>query len=291
MKTASLEPQLLHNESLPGDFEEIVNRALKEDIGSGDITSLATIPANSISCASLICQEAGVIFGMEIAAATFRQVDNTLKFQALYPDGAHISKSAVEIARITGSTRAILAGERVALNFLQRLSGIATITAACRKRAQKLGITILDTRKTTPTLRTLEKAAVRAGGGVNHRFGLFDAILIKDNHIKAAGSITRAMQNCREYSPGLPIAIEIDNLQQLHEVLAMKCDRVLLDNMSPAEIKECLQVINGRCFIEVSGGINTTNLDDFLLKGIDAISLGALTHSARALDISLELEG
>ncbi len=271
----------------------LIVRALEEDIGFGDVTTLCTVPAERTLTAAIIARQAGVIAGLEVAAAVFRAIDATLHIELLAADGAHITPNT-QVARIAGSARSILAAERTALNFLGRLAGIATLTARCVAAIAGTRAAIIDTRKTTPGLRALEKYAVRVGGGRNHRFALDDGILIKDNHIAAAGGIGPAIARARQSAPHLlKIEIECETLEQVREALAAGTDVILLDNMSLGQQREAVTMIrqhDARILIEASGGIGTDpeRLAAVAATGVDFISLGALTHSAPNFDLSLE---
>ena len=232
-------------------------------------------------------KEAGVVCGLRAAEATFRALDPEIRFEAFASDGDFVEPPAV-VARVAGSERAMLTGERVALNFLGRLSGIATLTRRYVDAIDGTGVAVLDTRKTTPGLRALEKHAVASGGGRNHRFGLDDAILIKDNHLRAAGSIAAAVELARAASD-LPIEVECDTLEQVGEALAAGVDAILLDNMTLDQLREAVQLTGGRARLEASGGVTLDTIRAIAETGVDEISVGALTHSARSLDVSLEL--
>ena len=268
-------------------LERIVHAALAEDIGAGDITTEATVSADAVGTAELLVKEAGVVCGLRAAEATFLALDSDIRFEALARDGDIVEPLAV-VARVTGSQRAILTGERVALNFLGRLSGIATLTHSYVEAIAGTGASVLDTRKTTPGLRALEKHAVASGGGRNHRFGLDDAVLIKDNHLRAAGSLAAAVQLVRAASD-LPIEVECETLDQLREALEAGVDAILLDNMTPAQLGDAVGLTNGRARLEASGGVTLDTIRAIAETGVDEISVGALTHSARSLDVSLEL--
>jgi nicotinate-nucleotide pyrophosphorylase (carboxylating) len=268
-------------------LERIVHAALAEDIGAGDVTTEATVSADAVGSAELLVKEAGVVCGLRAAEATFLALDPDLRFEALARDGDAVEPLAV-VARVSGSQRAILIGERVALNFLGRLSGIATLTRRYVDAIDGTGASVLDTRKTTPGLRALEKHAVASGGGRNHRFGLDDAVLIKDNHLRAAGSIAAAVELVRAASD-LPIEVECETLAQVGEALAVGVDAILLDNMTLAELRDAVALVAGRARLEASGGVNVDTVRAIAETGVDEISVGALTHSARSLDVSLEL--
>ena len=267
--------------------ERVVLAALAEDIGAGDVTTDATIPADAVGVADLLVKEAGVVCGVRVAETTFRALDPDIRFEALASDGDFVEPPAV-VARISGSERAILTGERVALNFLGRLSGIATLTRRYVDALEGTGTTVLDTRKTTPGLRELEKYAVACGGGRNHRFGLDDAVLVKDNHLRAAGSVSAAVELVRA-ATALPIEVECDTLDQVAEALAVGVDAILLDNMSLDQLREAVDLTGGRARLEASGGVTLDTIRAIAETGVDEISVGALTHSARSLDVSLEL--
>jgi len=271
-------------------INEAVTRALSEDLGlAGDITSAATIPASQTSEARLVAREAGVIAGMAVARAAFHATDASLQFEASAGDGDSVEAGA-ELARVAGNTRAILRAERVALNFLGRMSGIASLTARYVAAVAGTGAKITCTRKTTPGLRALEKYAVRAGGGVNHRFGLFDGILIKDNHVAAAGGIAAAIERARAAAGHMVrIEIEVDTLAQLDEALAQGADVILLDNMKNDQLREAVARAAGRAVLEASGGVSLEMVAGIAATGVDLISAGALTHSARCLDLALDI--
>jgi nicotinate-nucleotide pyrophosphorylase (carboxylating) len=270
---------------------EAVRRALDEDLQSqGDITSRALISPGARGRGRIVMREAGVVAGLPLASMVFRLLDNKAGFQTLVSDGDHLP-AAREIAVVEGSVLTILEGERTALNFLQRLSGIATLTSLFVAAASPHGAAILDTRKTTPGLRSLEKYAVRAGGGRNHRFGLYDAILIKDNHVAAVGGTARAVELARESAgEGSTVEVEVQRLADLEEAIRAGADVVMLDNMSAEEVGEAVRNARGRVTLEASGGISLDNVAAYATTGVDLISVGALTHSARALDIALDLQ-
>jgi len=270
---------------------EAVRKALDEDLqSSGDVTSRALVPPDARGRGRVILREEGVVAGLPLASMAFRLLDNKVNFQPLVNDGDHLP-AASEIAVVEGSVLTILEGERTALNFLQRLSGIATLTSRYVAAAAPFGATVLDTRKTTPGLRGLEKYAVRAGGGKNHRFGLYDAVLIKDNHIVAVGGVGKAVESAREaVGEEAGVEVEVQRLADLEEAIQAGADVVMLDNMSVAEIAEAVRNARGRVKLEASGGIGLDNIVAYAETGVDLISVGAITHSARALDIALELE-
>lgn len=269
-------------------LERAVLAALAEDIGAGDVTTEATVAEDAVGTGELLLKEPGVVCGLRAAESTFRALDPELRFEALASDGDEVAEPPVVVARVTGSERAILTGERVALNFLGRLSGIATLTRRYVDAVDGTGAAVLDTRKTTPGLRALEKHAVACGGGRNHRFGLDDAVLIKDNHLRAAGSVADAVRLVRATSD-LPIEVECETLAQVGEALELGVDAILLDNMTLDELREAVSLTAGRARLEASGGVNLDTIRAIAETGVDEISVGALTHSARSLDVSLEL--
>lgn len=266
---------------------QVVSAALAEDVGDGDVTTEATVDADAVATATMLLKEPGVVCGLTAAATVFRLLDEEVSFEPLVADGDVVDRAAA-VAGVSGPARAILTGERVALNFLGRLSGVATLTRAYVDAVAGTGVAILDTRKTTPGLRLLEKHAVACGGGRNHRVGLFDAVLIKDNHVRAAGSIAEAVARSRA-AGDLPVEVECDTLEQVAEAVGAGVDAILLDNMSPAELRDAVALVSGRARLEASGGITLDNVRAVAVTGVDEISIGALTHSARSLDVSLEI--
>lgn len=279
-------------DKLSGEFiTDAVRRALKEDVGAGDITSIAAVGEGIIAEAVLLCKKDGVLAGIDVVKETFRLTDAKISFGILARDGQKI-KSGDDIARLKGPARGILTGERTALNFLQHMSGIATLTSRYVDAVKGIDVKILDTRKTTPGLRLLEKYAVRCGGGHNHRMGLYDMIMIKDNHIVASGSITNAINAVKASRTGLKIEVECKNLDEVKEVLDTGgVDRIMLDNMSTAIMKEAVSLVRDSIELEASGGVNLQTVRTIAETGVNYISVGALTHSAPALDISLEIIG
>ena len=267
--------------------ERVVLAALAEDIGAGDVTTEATVAAEAVGTAELLVKDAGVVCGLRVAETAFRALDPEIRFEAFASDGDRVEPPAV-VARLTGSESAILTAERVALNFLGRLSGIATLTRRYVDAVEGTGAAVLDTRKTTPGLRALEKDAVAAGGGRNHRFGLDDAVLIKDNHLRAAGSIAAAVALVRA-ATDLSVEVECETLVQVAEALDAGVDAILLDNMSLEELRNAVALVGGRARLEASGGVTLETIRAIAETGVDEISVGALTHSARSLDVSLEL--
>ncbi|MCF6093078.1 carboxylating nicotinate-nucleotide diphosphorylase [Microaerobacter geothermalis] len=274
----------------PIAINRLLELALLEDIGHGDITTEAIFSHVDLLEGYLIAKQEGRIAGLDIAKQTFQLLDQGIHFTFYIEEGADVEKGTI-IAELKGKARAILSGERVALNLLQRMSGIATETRDICKIVEDLPVKIADTRKTLPGLRMLDKYAVFIGGGSNHRFGLSDAVMIKDNHISGAGSISKAVELVRQYVGHMvKIEVEAENLEQVKEAVESRADVILLDNMLPSEIKESLKWINGRAITEASGGINPKNIREYALTGVDIISLGWITHTVRALDISLEVK-
>ena len=270
--------------------QTIVARALGEDVGDGDVTTLCTISPTATLSGQFMAKEAGVVAGLGVVGLTFSLVDEAVQFIPLISDGDQV-EIGQEIATVDGPGQALLSGERVALNFLQRMSGIATLTRRFVEAVQATSAVILDTRKTAPGLRPLDKWAVRLGGGQNHRFGLYDMVLIKDNHIAAVGSISEAVARVRAQDErGRPIEVEVKTLAELQEALPLEVDRIMLDNMSLAEMREAVNVTDGRVPLEASGNVALENVAAIAGTGVDYISIGMLTHSVEALDISLELE-
>jgi nicotinate-nucleotide pyrophosphorylase (carboxylating) len=273
------------------DLLDLVDRALTEDVGSGDVTSLATVPADTPARATITQKAPGVISGLDAAEAVFRRLDPAATIER-GPEGVWREAGAV-VLTVHGQARALLSAERTALNFLQRLSGVATVTAAVVRAVAAAGggATILDTRKTTPGLRGLEKAAVVAGGGTNHRTGLFDAILIKENHAALGGGVAAAVRAARAARPDLPVEVEVRDAAEIDEALEAGADRLLLDNMTPDQVQAAVAQVGGRASLEASGGVTPDTVVVYAtISGLDFVSLGWLTHSAPALDLSLALE-
>ena len=277
----------------PSDYRDSVRRALEEDVRGGDITTTATVGAAQQARGVFLAKADCVVAGLDVAFEAFRQVAEGERAPApacvaVKRDGDACQAGEV-LAEVTGSARTLLVGERTALNFLQRLSGVAT---RARRFVEAGGgrIAILDTRKTTPTLRALEKYAVRVGGATNHRSGLYDAFLIKDNHIRLAGGLRTAVERARAHVPGMPVEVEAERLEQVDEALVARADVILLDNMSTADIGEAVQRARGRAKIEISGGVTLERIPELAATGADFVSVGALTHSAPAVDISFEIE-
>jgi len=270
------------------EYHDLVRRALEEDVRSGDITTDATVPAHQRARGCFLAKADCIVAGIDVALEAFRQLEPDIRADVQKHDGDRCRAGEV-IAEVFGPARVLLVAERTALNFLQRLSGIAT---RARRYVDATGgrLTVLDTRKTTPTLRALEKFAVRAGGAHNHRVGLFDAVLIKDNHIRLAGGVGAAIERARAYNPGLPIEIEAQTLDEVDEALAAGAERILVDNMATSDIREAVARAEGRTKIEISGGVTLDRMAELSTTGADFVSIGALTHSAPAIDISFEIE-
>ena len=270
-------------------MDELIDRALAEDIGDGDLTGVAVVPADALARGRIEQKQAGVIAGLAVAEGVFRRMDQSLHWtpraeEADWRDGG-------AVAEVAGHARSILAAERVALNFLGRLSGIATLTARFVRAVEGTGVAILDTRKTTPGQRGLEKRAVLAGGGRNHRFGLFDAMLVKENHARMAGGVGEAARRAlRGAPPGIAVEVECAGLDEVRQAVEAGAARLLLDNMTPGELREAVRLAGGVAELEASGGITLENVREVAETGVDYISVGALTHSAPALDLSLQLE-
>jgi nicotinate-nucleotide pyrophosphorylase (carboxylating) len=277
--------------AIQADTRELVARALLEDLGSGDVTAEAVVSEDATGRATIAQKAPGVLFGLDVAAEVFRQA-GAAKLEGVATEGEWRDDIPAEVARATGSARALLAAERTALNLLGHLSGIATLTSRFVDAIDGTGARILDTRKTTPGLRALEKAAVVAGGGTNHRMGLYDAILIKENHAALAGGVGEAVLLAREAQPDLPIEVECRNLDEVRQGTEAGADRLLLDNMSPAELREAVAAAGGEKGpeLEASGGVTLETVAEIAATGVDFVSVGALTHSAPNLDLSMTLE-
>ncbi|MFA8299590.1 MAG: carboxylating nicotinate-nucleotide diphosphorylase [Hyphomicrobiales bacterium] len=274
------------------NIDEIIAKALEEDLGDGDHTSLSTIPKNAQGKAKLLVKEKGILAGVEIARKVFYAVDKDIIFTQLMEDGQEIQPGDVAFT-VEGKSISLLSSERLALNFLQRMSGIATQTASIVKLLEGTKTKILDTRKTTPLMRPLEKMAVKIGGGENHRMGLYDMIMIKDNHVDFAGGIVPAIKACKDYlntnNKSLKIELEVRDFNELNEALEYGgVDRIMLDNFTPDDTIKALQIIDGKVETESSGGINLSNIRDYANTGVDYISVGALTHQINSLDLSLK---
>ena len=272
----------------PAVYRDLVRRALAEDVGAGDLTTRAIVPPDLVGRGTFLVKRPCVIAGLDVAHAVFTELDATATFTPSARDGDRAEANTV-IATVKGSAAALLTAERTALNFLQRLSGIATLTRQFVDAAAG-AITILDTRKTTPTLRALEKYAVRCGGATSHRAGLFDAVMIKDNHIRIAGGVAAAVARARAGAPGLPVEVEAQSLSQVQDALDAGADIVMLDNLPDETMREAVRQINGRARIEISGGVTLARIPALARIGADTVSVGALTHSAPAADISLDIE-
>ncbi len=269
-------------------ISEIVARALAEDVGEGDVTTLATVAEDARAHASITQKAPGVVFGLDVAEEVFRSLDSGVAFERRVTEGEW--REGGPVLDLEGSARAILTGERTALNFLQRLSGVATAAARSVTAVAGTGARILDTRKTTPGLRSLEKQAVAAGGATNHRAGLYDAILIKENHAALAGGVGAAVVKAREYAPELPLEVECRTLDEVDEAVEAGAARILLDNMDPEQLRSAVARVNGRAELEASGGVTLETIREIASTGVQFVSVGALTHSAPALDLSLILQ-
>ena len=268
--------------------DKLIRMALEEDITSEDVSTNAVMPTNVKGTVDLIAKEDGVIAGMDVYARVFKLLDESMEIEMFCQDGDEVKKGDL-MAKVTGDIRVLLSGERVALNYLQRMSGIATYTRSVVKLLEGSGVTLLDTRKTTPNCRVFEKYAVRVGGGCNHRYNLSDGVLLKDNHIGAAGSITKAIQMAKAYAPFVrKIEIETETLEQVAEAVEAGADIIMLDNMTPEVMKQAVALIGGRAQTECSGNITKENIARICEIGVDFVSSGALTHSAPILDISMK---
>lgn len=273
----------------PAHLRDVVARALAEDVGDGDLTTQATVPPEARAVATITQKAPGVVFGIDAAREAFRQCDPAADVQTLAPEGVWHDRGT-PVLRVTGTAAGLLVAERTALNFLQRLSGIATLTARYVRAVEGTGARVLDTRKTTPGLRVLEKAAVAAGGGTNHRTGLFDAILIKENHAALAGGVGAAVRAARERFPDAPVQVECRDLDEVDQALEAGAPRLLLDNMTPDELRAAVAHVGERATTEASGNVTLDTVRAVAEAGLDFVSVGALTHSAPALDLSLILE-
>ncbi len=271
-------------------LKDFIKHAFAEDVGTGDITTQATVPEGTTVSGRFIAKESGVLCGLNVAKAVFHYADPSIAFQLNFADGDTVSKGDI-IATVSGDAAAILTGERLALNLMQRMSGIATNTHTAVLQVAGTKAKIVDTRKTTPGLRVFEKYAVHTGGGTNHRFNLADGVLIKDNHIKAAGGITKAVKAAKAVAPHtLKIEVEVETLEQLEEAIVAGADIVMLDNMDNATMMQAVARTAGRAILEASGNMGEKNLADVAATGVDIISIGALTHSVKAMDISLKFD-
>jgi len=278
-------------EPAPEIVRDIVRRALEEDIGHADVTTQSVVPPEARCWGAVVARREGIVAGLRVAETVFRELDDAVEFRARVADGSFVAEGAT-VATVAGSARSILTAERTALNFLQRMSGIATVTRRYVSAVEGTGARILDTRKTAPGLRCLDKWAVALGGGSNHRFGLYDGILIKDNHLRLAGGVATAVTAARRNAPhGLKIQVEVETLEQVHEALESGADALLLDNMSVSDLRASVGLAKGRALTEASGGVNLETVREVAETGVDFISVGALTHSVPALDIALDISG
>ena len=273
--------------NIPG-VDELIAGALAEDLGSGDVTTQATVPAGLRATGTISQKAPGVLYGLDLAARVFAALDPGCEIDVLCQEGHW--REGGDVLAVTGSARGLLSGERTALNFLQQLSGVATATALAVREVQGTSAQILDTRKTIPGLRLLQKAAVLAGGAVNHRVGLYDAILIKDNHIAIAGGVAPAIERARAAYPALDLEVECTTVSEVDEALAAGATHLLLDNMDPSQLREVVERVAGRAVLEASGNITVATIAAHARSGVEFISLGALTHSAPALDLSFRME-
>lgn len=268
----------------------LIRTALEEDCGNGDVTTAATIPEGAVAHGRYIAKEDGILCGMPVVRAVFDEIDPDIALKVNFSEGQSFKKGDI-LAEVSGNARSVLTGERVGLNLLQHMSAIATATSAAVRQVEGYKAKITDTRKTTPGMRYLEKLAVRVGGGTNHRFNLSDGVLIKDNHIVAAGSVTAAIEAARKSVPHtLKIEVEVEDFQQLDEALKAGADIIMLDNMSCEDMKKAVDTVNGRAVLEASGNMGERDLREVAATGVDIISIGALTHSVKALDISLKFK-
>ena len=272
------------------ELDRIISEALREDIGSGDVTTNLIVPNETVSKAVIIAKADGIIAGLPISKAVFKKLDNKIIWKDLIHEGEYVS-AGTEIVRLKGSYRTLLTGERTALNFLQRISGIATATSKYVEKLKGLNTVILDTRKTVPGLRMLDKYGVEIGGGTNHRIGLYDMVLIKDNHIKVAGGIIEAVTEIKnKITKKIKIEVEVTNIDEVKLAMDAGVDIIMLDNMSVKQMKEAVKLIGGNVKVEASGGVNLNSVRAIAETGVDFISVGALTHSVKALDISMNFE-
>jgi nicotinate-nucleotide pyrophosphorylase (carboxylating) len=271
------------------EIERVVATALAEDVGPGDATSEAVVPADTRCRAQLLLEEPGVVCGVPVAAAVFRALDPSVSVATRVDEGTAVTAPPAVLGELEGPARAVLAGERVALNLLGRLCGIASLTRRFVELVDGTGAAVLDTRKTTPGLRALERYAVRCGGGRNHRDGLYDAILVKENHLRLAGGIPGALAALRKHANGLPVEVEAETLEQVRVALEAGVERILLDNMAPTEVAAAVSLADGRAELEASGGISLATARSYAETGVQFISVGALTHGARSLHVSLEV--
>jgi len=271
--------------------ERVVRQALEEDLGPRDVTTEVVLDGLRFAEAEIICQEEAVVCGLPIAGLVFKEVDPRTEFRELVGEGEEVGPGTV-VAEVRGEAASILKGERVALNFLQHLSGVATLTRRLVEIASKYGVKIADTRKTLPGLRVLERYAVSVGGGVNHRFGLFDGIIIKDNHKRLCGGVGEAVRRAKARAPhGMRVEVEVESEEEAREALEAGADILLVDNASPELVRKVIEMAKGRALVEVSGGIGLSNIEEVARAGPDIISVGAITHSAPAVDFTLEIKG
>ena len=276
--------------ALPSEIVECLKRALAEDIGTGDVTTNSIVPAVAVLRGRILAKDTGVVAGLDLAQAVFLMLEEDVSFVPSVTEGEQVIGGTV-LANISGSARALLTGERTALNFLGRMSGIATLTREFVNRVSGTSAIILDTRKTAPGLREIDKLAVRRGGGENHRMGLFDMVLIKDNHIDFAGSITAAVERVRKTGTNLEIEVEARTLEEVMEALGLGVERILLDNMTPEAMRQAVTLNGGRAKLEASGNVTLENVRQIAETGVDFISVGSLTHSAKVFDVSLKWTG
>jgi nicotinate-nucleotide pyrophosphorylase (carboxylating) len=290
LETSSLQPIL--RAPMEPSVLALIRAAIAEDVGTGDVTSLYFTPADSRSRAEIVAREPGIVSGAEIAVAVFKEIDPTLKVEVCIPDGRPFVRGSI-LMKAAGSTRSLLTAERTALNFLQRLCGVATQTQRYVEAVKPHPVQVWDTRKTTPGWRLIEKAAVKDGGGTNHRMGLYDHAMVKDNHLAANSDLTSlqaAIHKLRTERPGVRVQLEADTLDQVAGFLTLEgVDMLLLDNMGPEKLREAVKLVNGQLWLEASGGITIDTIKDVAATGVNAISVGALTHSSRALDLGLDL--
>jgi len=276
---------------LAAEVEDLIAHALAEDVGAGDLTTEAVVERGRRGRALVVQKAPGVVFGLDVAEAVFRRLDPAVGIERRRAEGEWLEEPPADVLALEGDARALLTGERVALNFLGHLSGVATVTAACVREVRGTGLEVLDTRKTIPGLRRLEKAAVAAGGGRNHRMGLWDAILVKDNHIALAGGVEEAVRRALASRPaGVPVEVECASRADIEAALRAGADRLLLDNMDAAELAEAAATVAGAAELEASGGITRSALKEIAASGVQSVSLGFLTHSAPALDLSMSVE-
>jgi nicotinate-nucleotide pyrophosphorylase (carboxylating) len=272
------------------EVEELIERALAEDVGGGDVTTQGVVESGQRARAVIVQKAPGVLYGLDVAESVFRRLDPHVRVERRRPEGEWLDDPPAEVLVLEGEARALLTAERVALNFLCHLSGVATVTATCVRELRGSGVRVLDTRKTIPGLRRLEKQAVAAGGGRNHRLGLFDAILVKDNHIALAGGVEEAVRRARARSGDLPVEVECGSLEDVEAALRAGAKRLLLDNMDPDGLAEAAALTAGRAELEASGGFTQETLRSIVGAGVQSVSIGFLTHSAPALDLSMSVQ-